>query len=222
MTIKRLPAFATILMVLGQQTHAQHDTTATGFQKRWCVRGKVFSFVILEDVWPTGVSIGVERKFHPHFSWIFDLAHFRWKFEREVYDLPDPDEYSEYAQRDARNFLYAEFRYYPFFEYSTRFNHFYVSAYSKLGVRYLRNQEKFPLREDFEPILIKSKFTNFGLNVGFMIGTKVLLDFNMGPAYRMEIKNQELYRTTGPSEFQNGVKDYRWVVGSRLTLAFVI
>jgi hypothetical protein len=220
--IQRLLATGIILLAFGQPTLAQQDTTATGFQPRWCIRGKIFSFVIIEDVWPTGVSIGVERKFHPHFSWVFDLAHFRWKYEREVYDLPDPDKYNEYAQRDARNFLYGEFRYYPFREYNSKFNHFYISVYSKFGVRHLRNEEKFALSEDLEPIQIKSKFADFGLNLGLMIGTKVLLDFNMGPAYRWEIKNQELYRTIGPSEFQNGVKDYRWVVGSRFTLAFMI
>jgi hypothetical protein len=220
--IQRLLATVIILLAFGQQTLAQHDTTATGFQPRWCIRGKLLSFVIIEDVWPSGVSIGVERKFHPHFSWVFDLAHFRWKYEREVYDLQNPNSYKEYAQRDARNFIYGEFRFYPFSEYNGRFNHFYISAYSKLGVRHLRNEEKFPLREDLEPIQIKSKFTDFGLAVGFMVGTTGLVDFNIGTAYRMEIKNQELFRKIGPSEFQNGVKDYGWVVGSRLTFAWLI
>jgi hypothetical protein len=220
--ILRLLATGIIVFAFGQQAVSQNDTTATGFQKRWYGRAKALAYVIGEDLWPIGVSIGVERKFHPHFSWVFDIAHFKWIIEREVRDYPDAEEYDEYAQRDGRNFLYGEFRYYPFREYNNRINHIYISAYSKLGIRHLRNDENFPLSEDFEPIQIKSKFADVGLNIGYALGTSVTVDINIGYAYRWEIKNQELYRTIGPSEFQYGVKDNRWVMGSRFTLAFVI
>ncbi len=192
-----------------------HEKTPTFF------RFKALGFVFIEDEWASSVSLGIEQKLNPSFSLVADIVHHRWKHEREVHDLPDPEQYSEYAQRDIRNFLAFEFRYYPFVKRQKKDNHLYVNLYSKIGLRRLFVEDKFPLELN-DQIQLKGRFVDFGVSLGLSTGTRFLGDVNVGAAYRSELYNEEVYASGAISEFRNDVSKKGWVPNIRFTFAILI
>lgn len=184
-------------------------------------RFKALGFVFIEDEWASSVSLGIEHNFSPSFSLVADIVHHRWKHEREVHDLPDPEQYSEYAQRDIRNFLAFEFRYYPFTKREKKDNHIYFNLYSKVGIRRLFTEDKFPF-ELYDQIQLKGRFADFGASMGMSKGTKFLADVSINGCYRMELFNEEVYGPGGVSAFYHDVSKSGWLPNIRFSFAVLL
>lgn len=195
----------------------QTDHTESTDRFQFLVRGKALGFVIIEDLWVRSFSIGGEVKLNEQFSLVVDLVHFRWRPEREVYELPGSQgDYDEFSQYDARNYLAFELRYYPqFLRFGDQFMP-YVNVFSKVGRRKIWTQDKYPLM-DQEVFQQNGVFHDWGISLGFQTGRPFGFDCNIGAAYRTEFRDELIHQIDSPDVlYRDDVHEYRWVPNIRV------
>lgn len=179
-------------------------------------RAKILGFVIIEDEWIRSFSIGGELIFKDEFSLVADIVHLRYKHEREVPKTQgDYSNYDEYWQKDARNYLAFELRYFPKFVQFENVR-YYLNTYSKVGGRFLHTQDLYPLEEN-EIERLNSNFHDFGSSIGAKIGDPFGIDVNIGAAYRNELKNEDRYHMDGSTTYHSNVNDARWLPNIRVS-----
>lgn len=192
------------------QNHFVHDYV------QFFARGKALGFVIIEDRWVRTFSLGTEIKLYKRFSLVADVVHFRWRYEEEVHDLPDPEKYSEYSQYDARNYLAFELRYYPQFKRLSDDFMPYINLFSKFGKRNVRNEDKYPVK-DKDVIHINGAFQDVGMSLGFEAGSRFGFDFNMGAVYRWENRDEQVFHLNEPLTYNKNVTQNRWMANIRVS-----
>jgi len=172
------------------------------------LRGKALGVFIIEDIWVRSFSFGTELRFKKRFSFAADIVHLRWRYEREVHDLPDPNQYSEYSYYDPRNYLAFELRYYPKFGDDLVGAKPYVNLFSKIGRRREYGESKFPFH-DGDEFSAKSNFFDIGTCVGAQIGELGGLDVNLGAVYRSEKRDVTYFHKNAPYTYAT-VNDSKW------------
>jgi hypothetical protein len=172
------------------------------------LRGKALGVFIIEDVWVRSFSFGTELRFNKRFSFTADIVHLRWRYEREVHDLPDPEQYSEYSYYDPRNYLAFELRYYPKFGDDLVGAKPYVNLFSKIGKRREYGESKFPFKDGAE-FSAKSSFFDVGTCIGAQIGELGGVDVNFGAAYRSEKRDVTYFHKNAPYTYAT-VNDSKW------------
>jgi len=186
----------------------------------YIVRFKPLGMVIIEDLWVRSFSAGVELRYNKQFSFVADIVHFRWKYEREVYKTPgNVEDYDEYAQFDARNYLAFELRYYPQFKKNISEVRPYINLFSKIGGRFLHTQDQYPL-DDQEVFGLNSSFYDLGTSLGCSIGNRFGFDFNVGAVYHWENKNEDVYQKNGPMLFRSSIANNRWIGNIRVSFYY--
>ena len=180
------------------------------------LRSKFLSFVIIEDLWPRSHSVGGEFRFGERVSFVADLVHFRWKFEEEVFDLPDPDQYSEYNKLDSRNYVAFEIHHYPQFVSFGELKMYYA-AFSKVGRRHVEVEDQYPTKEE-ETYRLNGSFYDVGGAVGVQIGRRFGVDINLGAAYRNETKSEDIFHVDLPPTYTHNVSDDRWLFNIRVNM----
>lgn len=195
-------------LVLLTGLSAQKKKSSFNRDTELMLRGKALGFVIIEDWWVRTFSGGLEFK-HKQISLVADAVHFRWRYEREVHDLPDSSKYSEYSYYNPRNYLALEFRYYPVFKNISETAYPYLCAISKIGNARNYKQEKYPLSEG-EVLNGHSVFYDIGAAIGLRTGDIFGFDFNMGALLRTETFNNEIYHKNDPTTFENNVVRTNW------------
>lgn len=184
------------------------------------LRAKVLGNVIIEDIWVRSFSIGTEIRYNKRFSFVADLVHFRWKFEKEVYKTPgNYEDYDEFALFDARNYVALEFRYYPQFSKLSDFYQPYINLYSKIGGRFIHVQDDYPLDKN-EVYRLNSDFADIGTSLGMQIGDKIGFDFNIGAMHRWEMKSEDIYQEDGSTTYTKNVSDNRWSPNIRVNFFY--
>ena len=184
------------------------------------IRAKPIGFVIIEDIWVRSFSIGTEIRYNKRFSFVADLVHFRWKYEKEVYLTPgNYDEYDEFALYDARNYVALEFRYYPQIYKLSDFYQPYVNIYSKIGGRFIHVQDAYPLEKN-EVYRMNSDFQDFGASLGMQIGDKLGFDFNIGAMHRWETQAEDIFQEDGSTVYTKDVNANRWSPNIRVNFFY--
>ncbi len=206
---KHLISIVLLLLLLPMSGFSQEKRFIPRPTVEYMLRAKALGMVIIEDLWVHSFSIGSELRFYEQFSLVADLVHFRWRYEEEVHDLPDPEEYNEYSQYDPRNYLAIELRYYPTF-LKTDYLSFYVNTFTKFGNRRVYNQDKYPI-SDGAILRLHSSFYDLGFSAGFEGGEAFGVDVSLGTAYRKELKTEEIFHDNAPTTFIENTHHDRWV-----------
>ncbi len=192
---------------------SQYSATTRNVQL--LARGKALGFVIIEDRWVRSFSAGAELKLYDQFSIVADIVHFRWRYEEEVHDLPDKEDYSEYSLYDTRNYLALELRYYPKF-FRPKYVWPYINVYSKLGgKRNLYVEEKYPLTEG-DVFWLNSSFYDLGFSAGAQMGGRFGVDVSIGAAFRKENKSEQVYHIYSPVTITENDQENRWLGNIRV------
>ena len=194
--------------------HAQENDSDSAKLFSFAGRAKILGFCFIEDEWIRAFSIGGELILKDEISFVADIVHMRYKHEREVPKTPgDYTNYDEYWQKDARNYVAFELRYYPKFVQFENVR-YYLNTYSKVGGRFLHTQDLYPLNEN-EVERLNSHFHDFGTSIGAKIGQRFGFDINLGAAYRNELKNEDRHQTDGSTSYHSNVRHARWVPNIR-------
>lgn len=182
------------------------------------LRAKALAMVFIEDEWASAVSAGMEIRFYEQFSILADIVHFSYKHELEVPINGSSSNYNEYWQKDDRNYMAYELRYYPsFLEFDMV--QFYVNGFSKIGKRFVHTEELYPLGED-EVSRMTSSIRDYGTSIGMHFGDTWGADLNLGAVYRNEIKFEDIHHHNAPTTYTSNVHDDRWLMNIRFSLFF--
>lgn len=197
---------------------AYEDDLKTGI----LLRGKILGFVIFEDWWVLNATAGAEFRFSKNFSLGADFVHMHNIYEQEdYYDSLNPDKYREYAQKNKRNCLLVDLRFYPWQQlFHGKKLKPYLSAFAKFGGanQYAKEEWKFI---DGDIVRQNEDFYDLGLTAGAhwnfenRIGG---LDFNIGYCRRFTIENVEYYSASGSNRFVYGQKLNRDKLAGRVNL----
>lgn len=200
-------------------TNAQEKEISKKSRTEYILRGKAFSSFIVEDVWISSVSLGMEVKFADRFSIVADAVYSRWKFEKEVYIGTNYEEYNEYSKYDTRNYLAFELRYYPKLNWVSYQWKWYFNVFSKIGQRIVHVQNNYP-KDEGEIYRIRGTFNDLGLSLGVQVGRRFGFDFNAGAALRTESRTEEVYHDQAPFSLNEINKEQRWIGNVRLHLYY--
>lgn len=181
--------YATLLLLFCTATFVnvaqKNERRPIIYSTEYIVRAKALGFVIIEDLWVRTFSAGAEVRWNERFSIAADIVHFRWRYETEVYNVPDdPEAYNEYSEYDPRNYLALELRYYPSFLEFESFR-LYVNGFTKWGKRRTYLENNHPVTTG-STIRLRSDFMDLGTSIGAQIGSNWGFDCNIGAAYRRE------------------------------------
>jgi len=169
------------------------------------LRGKVLGFVIIEDLWILNATAGAEFRFHKNYSLGIDFVHMNTINEQEdYYDSTDTEKYREYSQKNKRNCLLIDFRFYPFQEkLQGKKLKPYISTFSKIGGANKFAQEEWKFQND-DVVRQNEDFYDIGITAGAHLNfanRKGGLDFNIGYCKRYINENVEYFVEGGPNRF---------------------
>lgn len=203
---------------------AQESDANAESKTEFAIRAKVLGFVFIEDEWARSFSAGIDVIWFHHLGFIADIVHFRYKHEREVpINGSYSNGYNEYWQKDARNYVAMELRYYPFYK-PTLIWRPYLNTYSKVGRRFLHTEELYPLVFESEVYRLNSAFYDVGTSLGVRWNKDVFgWDINFGAAYRNELlKTEDHFHENNTWSYSSNVHHARWVPNMRFSFFWKI
>ncbi len=166
------------------------------------LRGKLLGGFVFEDFWILNGTLGMEYRYNKNFSFGLDFVHINEIFEEEYYPDPinDPDKYMEYAQKNPRTCLLADFRFYPL---QKSFAHKrikpYLSVFSKYGYIVTWNVPNYRFKEN-DIVRRDGVFYDLGVAGGVHLmfnNERFGLDINIGYCQRNQTEDVQYYSTTG-------------------------
>lgn len=214
---------AIFMIIVSDQICAQEYSIPPQSNLEINVRAKVLGMVFIEDEWARAFSAGTELIFYHHLGVVADIVHMRWKHEREVPINGSYSEgYNEYWQKDARNYMAFELRYYPIYRGDWAWTP-YINTYSKVGRRFLHTHELYPLDSKSEVYRLNSSFYDFGTSLGVRYEEGSFgADVNIGAAYRNELKNEDYFHENGSWSYASNIRHARWIPNIRFSFFLIL
>ena len=185
------------------------------------VRGKVFAFFIIEDIFFATSTLGTELIYNGRHSIGVDVSFWRWRLEEE-----EPDAVALYDQFIKRTFLY--------FDYKLKFasiqdGQFYFNLYNKIGKyrMWYKEFENEQIAKDvgFLKSTSRGVFSELGTGIGvkkhFGENTNFGIDFSINFAKRFDKNDMVVYTTPNDFEELYGVKEQYFIPFLKLNIFYL-
>jgi hypothetical protein len=189
------------------------------------VRGKIFGFVLLEDVYVATGTLGLEYRFAKRHSIGSDVAWTKYWNENDSSNVVTGEEYaSGFWQHDTRLNFNVDYRFYFYLKSELRdFQGMYLSASHRRGTMKWRSCEdyEFVAGEDIQK---DAEIRDFGLALGYRLGGGFYkrwgLDTSFGMARRAKTEDYERYISLAQTDIVLDRKTIRWIPVFRFNVTY--
>jgi hypothetical protein len=192
---------------------------------RLIARGKIFGFVIIEDVFVATGTLGLEYKFAKRHSIGSDVIWTKYWHENDSTNEATGEEYgSGYMQQDTRFNLNVDYRFYFYIRNEKcAYRGLYISTFHRRGTMKWRSCDGYEFASG-EDIQRDAVIRDLGLAIGWRVGGDRCgrwgFDTSFGMAERTKIEDSEKYISPVQTEIVLNDRTESWIPVFRLNVTY--
>jgi hypothetical protein len=196
---------------------------------RLIARGKIFGFVIIEDVFVATGTLGLEYKFAKRHSIGSDIIWTKHWYENDSTNQVTGEDYgSGFWQDDTRLNFMVDYRFYfSIRNEKCKYRGLYLSTFHRRGTMKWRSCDDYVFRSG-EYIRKDAIVRDLGLAIGLRLGgdrcDRWGFDTSFGIAHRNKVEDYQKYESSTEVEYVTDEKSISWipVIRFNLTYSFII
>jgi hypothetical protein len=188
-------------------------------------RGKIFGFVIIEDVFVVSGTLGLEYKFLKRHSIGADVIWTKYWLENDSIDAVTGKEYSVGDwQYDTRQNYMVDYRFY----FSVRnklckYRGLYLSAFHRHGTMKWRSSEEYKF-DNGDDIFKDAVYNDLGLAIGLRLGgdrcRRWGIDTNLGMTRRTKVEDYVRYLSDIETDSVINERSIQWLPLLRFNVTY--